>query len=109
MISRIVKRDGKIVDFNLKKITDAIYKALKATNRDDYGMAKRLSGEVLLILERKYSEENIPGVEDIQDVVEYVLLENKLYETAKAYIIYRQKHKELRELRKLLDPAGIGW
>ena len=107
MIGRIVKRDGKIVDFKLDKITTAIYKALKATDRDDYRLAEKLSGEALLILEKRYGEENIPSVEDIQDVVEYVLLDNKLYETAKAYILYRQKHKELRELKKLLDPAGL--
>ena len=107
MISRIVKRDGKIVDFKLDKITTAIYKALKATDRDDYRLAEKLGGEALLILEKRYGEENIPSVEDIQDVVEYVLLDNKLYETAKAYILYRQKHKELRELKKLLDPAGL--
>jgi ribonucleoside-triphosphate reductase len=107
MIGRIVKRDGKIVDFKLDKITTAIYKALKATDRDDYGLAEKLGGEALLILEKRYGEENIPSVEDIQDVVEYVLVDNKLYETAKAYILYRQKHKELRELKKLLDPAGL--
>jgi len=107
MISRIVKRDGKIVDFKLDKITTAIYKALKATDRDDYELAEKLGGEALLILEKRYGEENIPSVEDIQDVVEYVLVDSKLYETAKAYILYRQKHKELRELKKLLDPAGL--
>ena len=107
MIKKITKRDGSIVEFREEKITNAIYKALKAIGKDDHPLAKRLCKQVIAILEKRYNRENIPDVEDVQDIVEYVLVDNKLYEVAKAYIIYRQQHREIRELKRLLEPSGL--
>jgi len=97
-IKQIKKRDGKIVYFDSEKITNAVLKAMKSTAvKNPEENAKMVSAHVVGILEQMFSDTTIPTVEQVQDVVEKVLM--KTYpDTAKAYIIYRQKHKELREL-----------
>ncbi|MEM3030976.1 MAG: ribonucleotide reductase N-terminal alpha domain-containing protein [Candidatus Micrarchaeia archaeon] len=98
----IRKRDGRIVPFDQEKITNAIFKAAQAVGGKDRELAQKLSDQVVEELEKKYDGRETPGVEDIQDIVEKVLIENGHARTAKAYILYRQKHKELRELRELV-------
>jgi len=98
----IRKRDGRIVPFDQEKITNAIFKAAQSVGGKDRELAKSLSDQVVEELEKKYDGRETPGVEDIQDIVEKVLIENGHARTAKAYILYRQKHKELRELRALV-------
>lgn len=97
MFRRVRKRDGKIVDFDLAKIARAISKAGKATTEFDTGAAEKLADKV-----GKKAQESIrrkiPTVEEIQDIVETILLESPYKTTAKAYIIYRQKHAEMRQL-----------
>ena len=100
-IERIIKRDGRIVEFDPEKIITAIWKALKATGRDDRELAERLGLQVVGKLEERYAGE-MPHVEEIQDVVEETLVENGLYEVAKAYILYRRKRSEIREIKRLL-------
>jgi len=97
VIDKIRKRDGRIVDFDQEKITEAIWKAAKAVGGRNRDLAQRLSNEVVDILEKKFTEE-IPGVEDIQDIVEKVLIERGHARTAKAYILYRKQHETLRKL-----------
>jgi ribonucleoside-triphosphate reductase len=98
--SKIRKRSGKIVAFEIDKIAAAINKAGEATGEFDGSVAKRLANEVI---KKAVAEihRKIPTVEEIQDVVEEVLLTSKYKATAKAYIIYRQKHAEIRELADL--------
>ncbi len=67
-ISQITKRDGRIVDFDKEKITKAIWAAAQAVGGRDRKLAERLSNRVLSLLEEKFPEE-IPSVEDVQDVV----------------------------------------
>jgi ribonucleoside-diphosphate reductase alpha chain len=100
-IERIIKRDGRIVEFNPKKIVVAIWKALRATGRDDRKLAEELGARVVEKLEERFRDQT-PHVEEIQDVVEETLVENGLYEVAKAYILYRRKRSEIREIKKLL-------
>jgi len=100
-IERIIKRDGRIVEFDPEKIITAIWKALKATGRDDRELAERLGLQVVDKLEERYAGE-MPHVEEIQDVVEETLVENGLYEVAKAYILYRRRRSEIREIKRLL-------
>ena len=107
MLKSIIKRDGKIEPFNPEKITQAIYKAIKAVGKDDYLLAQKLAKQVIEILEKQYDEKKLPEVEEIQDIVEFVLVDNRLYEIAKAYIIYRHQHRQLREIKKLLDPIKL--
>ncbi|MCS7249631.1 MAG: adenosylcobalamin-dependent ribonucleoside-diphosphate reductase [candidate division WOR-3 bacterium] len=100
-IKEVIKRDGRIVPFELEKIEKAIEKALRATNAYQENLAKRLAEKVLNILERDF-EKGLPGVEDIQDRVEKVLIEEGYAETAKAYILYRQERSKVREIKTIL-------
>lgn len=100
MAGKIRKRDERIVDFEQAKITRAIEKSIRAVGMKDRNLAERLSRQVVGIVERKFAGK-IPGVEDIQDIVENVLVKNGLTRVAKAYILYRQKRKEVRDAKKL--------
>ena len=99
-ITKIEKRDGRIVDFDQEKITNAIFKAALAVGGRDRERAKFLSDQVVKELERKFGKRKIPTVEEIQDIVEKVLIEHGHAKTAKAYILYRQKKAEIREEKK---------
>ena len=95
MIKKVTKRDGRLVDFNQEKITNAILKAAKATGEfKDKKIAKELTAKVLKKIEKKT---NI-SVEEIQDSVENTLILSKYKKTAKAYIIYRDQHQKMREI-----------
>ncbi len=97
MFKKIRKRDGTIVDFDAEKITNAIAKAGEATGEFDRRIAKRLTLKVLN-LAQQVIKDDIPSVEEIQDIVEEVLLNSPYKKTAKAYIIYRDEHAKIREL-----------
>ncbi|MBU5537331.1 MAG: vitamin B12-dependent ribonucleotide reductase [Candidatus Aenigmatarchaeota archaeon] len=98
-ISKVRKRDGRLEEFNPQKITNAILKALRATKQGNKKSAEKLSHQVVNELEKIYSGK-IPSVENIQDIVEEILIKNKLVKTAKAYILYRQRRKEVREIKE---------
>jgi len=100
-VSQIRKRDGRIVKFEEKKITDAIHKAILAVKRKDGKSAQKLSDQVVAIIEERFKGK-IPTVENVQDIVEEALIKNGYSDVAKAYILYRQKRTELRETKKLL-------
>jgi len=100
IISKIRKRSGEIVDFSQQKIREAIYKAALSVEIDDEALADQLCGEVIEKLAKKFHKNSIPAVEEIQDLVEEVLIEHKQIKTAKAYILYRDQHRQLRELSK---------
>ena len=90
-IMKIQKRDGRIVEFQQGKITEAIYKAAEAVGGKDRKIAEELSSKVAVIIESKFDNENIPTVEQVQDIVEKVLIDSGHAKTAKSYILYRQK------------------
>ena len=100
-MEKIIKRDGKIVEFNSEKIMSAIQKAAKTTNEFDIQIAKKLTRQVLEItkklVEEKKDQLRIPSVEEIQDIVESVLLSSEYKKTAKNYILYREQHSRLRD------------
>ena len=100
MITKVMKRDGTIVDFDRKKIENAIFKAAKAVGGSNYSIAEKLTDQVIELLEKKFGY-SIPHVEDIQDIVEKVLIENGHAKTAKAYILYRKQHQDMREFKNL--------
>ncbi len=100
-IKEVIKRDGRIVPFELEKIEKAIEKALRATNTYQENLARKLAEKVLTLLERDF-EKGLPQVEDIQDRVEKVLIEEGFAETAKAYILYRQERSKVREIKTIL-------
>jgi anaerobic ribonucleoside-triphosphate reductase len=107
MIRKIKKRDGKIVDFNPVKITEAIWKAAQAVGGKDYKRASELTDRVLTILEKELKRGEIPTVEQVQDVVEKVLIEDGHAKTAKAYILYRKQHQDMREIGGLLKDIDV--
>ena len=98
MFKKIKKRDGKIVNFNPDKITDAIAKAGLQTEEFKYDRAKALTDKVL-----KRAEETIttrtPSVEQIQDIVEEILMESSFKKTAREYIRFRQERSRVREAK----------
>ena len=100
MIQQIVKRDGRVVPFELDKITEAIYKAAQALGGQDRSMAEKLATDVVAYLEQKGNE--IPSVEQIQDAVEHTLIENGHARTAKEFILYRSTRTRVREMNTKL-------
>jgi ribonucleoside-triphosphate reductase len=98
LISKIRKRDGRIVDFDSSKIVEAIWKAAEAVRGRDRRRAKELADQVVNLLEKSLKTDEITTVEQVQDLVEKVLVENGHYRTAKAYILYRALHSQVREL-----------
>ncbi|WP_094547548.1 anaerobic ribonucleoside triphosphate reductase [Petroclostridium xylanilyticum] len=96
MIEKIKKRDGRIVDFNADKITNAIFKAAKVVGGNNYEMAEQLTNRVIEYIENELALE-IPEVEQIQDAVEKILIETGHAATAKKYILYRAERNRIRE------------
>lgn len=106
-INQIRKRSGDIADFDQTKISVVIYKALKAVGRDDEKLANELSDKVIRMINTKFHPRSIPAIEEIQDAVEEVLIKENFVKAAKAYIIYREQHSRLRDMKKLLDSNDI--
>ena len=101
MFTTIRKRDGRVLPFDASKITAAIAKAGSVTEEFDDDVAHKLTIKVLSIAEQTIAD--IPTVEAIQDIVEEVLLQSMYRKTAKAYIIYRDQHAKIRDIK-----AGMG-
>ncbi len=103
----VLKRDSKLESFDQERIANAIWKAAKAVGGTDKALAKRLSDEVVVELQKIYGDDGVPTVEEIQDVVEKRLIENGNAQTAKAYILYRKQHTDMRELAALLSSSDM--
>lgn len=97
MFEKIKKRDHRIVGFDSSKITAAIAKAGKATAEFGDHEARKMTLRVLT-LAHELRLGPIPEVEEIQDIVERVLLDSPYYKTAKAYILYREQHAQIRKI-----------
>jgi ribonucleoside-diphosphate reductase alpha chain len=120
-ITMIRKRNGNSVAFESSKISNAIYKALLATGKVDHNLSERLSNQVVQkLLQHGFglpvkdtstitkSKSTIATVEDVQDIVESILIENGLSDTAKAYILYRHERRRLREEKmKILNKNDL--
>ena len=101
MITKIRKRDGRSVDFDIEKITQAIYKAAQAIGGTDYEAAERLAKTVCEYIEQESNGE-IPTVEHVQDTVERVLIDNGHARTAKEFILYRAERTRVRDMNTKL-------
>ncbi|HHT47102.1 MAG TPA: anaerobic ribonucleoside triphosphate reductase [Firmicutes bacterium] len=100
----IRKRDGRIVPFDARKITQAIFKAARAVGGENYSLAEELTDEVIKYLQEQTLPGLIPTVEEMQDMVEKILIEKGHARTAKAYILYRAKRTRIREAKsELMD------
>ncbi|MDJ0754583.1 MAG: ATP cone domain-containing protein [Ardenticatenaceae bacterium] len=96
--TKIVKRDGRIVEFDDKLIENAIRKCFASINRQPKTPVNLLSRQAINVVAAKY---DLPSVEGVQDIVEMVLQAAGEYEAAKAYILYRAEHAKLRERRPI--------
>ncbi len=108
-ITKIKKRDGRVVKFRQEKITEAIYKAVTAVSEEDGKLSQKLSNQVIKILNRRFlksdGKSKIPSVEDIQNTVEEVLIQADLVEIARAYILYREQRRKIRETIKVTQES----
>jgi len=102
MYSQIKKRGGQIVAFDQEKISRAILNAGRASGEFGEETASQLKNEVLAVALREIAVD-VPVVEQIQDIVENVLLDSRYKKTAKAYILYRDQHKRMREIATRLN------
>ncbi|OIN96665.1 hypothetical protein AUJ66_05600 [Candidatus Desantisbacteria bacterium CG1_02_38_46] len=100
VIKEAKKRDGRVVPFDKTKIAEAIFKAAKSVGGKKKDVSNKLADKVIEILQKKFAH-RIPGIENIQDVVEKVLIEEGCAKTAKAYILYRDKRARIRQLLKV--------
>ena len=105
-LSHVVKRDGTIAAFDSAKIRSAIWRAGQASGEYDNTEADLLTAQVMKVLNHKYRNAP-PHIENIQDVVEQVLISANHFNTARAYIVYREQHHKLRNDRKtMVDVAS---
>jgi ribonucleoside-triphosphate reductase len=114
-VTKIRKRDGRVVRFDKAKITSAIHKALTATGEGGKRNAQELAKKIEHEVNKRFYVRNgggkfkaeIPTVEEMQDIVEDYLIRENYLDTVKAYIIYREQHRLIREnhdvLKKSID------
>ena len=102
MFEKIKKRDGQVVAFNTQKISRAILNAGKSTGEFGETESEKLKDEVIAYAE-EHLNSSVPNVEEIQDIVEDILLSSRYKKTAKAYILYRDQHKKLREITNRMN------
>lgn len=108
MIEHVRKRDGQVVPYERGRVVAAILSALREVGRDDPSLAQELALRVERILEGRFGPLfGPPHVEEIQDAVEEVLMSSGIPEAARAYIVYREQHKRMREIQELVDPALV--
>jgi ribonucleoside-diphosphate reductase alpha chain len=100
---QVQKRDGRIVTFDQGRITNAIYKAMEASGEGDLQKdPAKVSDYVVKELNKKYPDNHILHIEEIQDVVEECLILSDFPKTAKSYILYRQKRAEIRAQKRII-------
>lgn len=105
MLTKIRKRDGRMVDFAEEKIVTAIQNAVRAVGGTDMQRPVEIARQVVGILDVIYKDGRVPTVENVQDLVEKILIENGHAQTAKAYILYRQQHAQLRQTESFVQEA----
>ena len=105
-MKKVKKRDGRIVDFDSNKIVNAVLAAFKQIDGDISDYAKIKATNIADYIEGYYEEDDdnyIPGIEDIQDLVEKGLMSSKRKDVAKAYILYRQERTKARNQKSELN------
>jgi len=98
-LAGLVKRDGSRDSFDPGKIAVAISKAGAASREFDRAQAANLTGAVVAELLRRHGAGGAPNIEEVQDVVERTLVDAGFFATARAYIVYREQHRRLRDDR----------
>lgn len=96
---KVIKRDGREVDFSIEKISQAIFAAAKSVGGDDFSVAV----DIAMSIEKSIKTQNVEeiDIESIQDMVEKELIERGHAKTAKAFILYRQKRNDARSMKSV--------
>lgn len=102
MVTKVRKRDGRIVLYNRDKLVEAIFKAMNSVNKPDHELAEKLVDLIENELETNFNKKETPHVEDIQDLIEKALIKEGLAEIAKSFILYRYKRSVIREAKESL-------
>ncbi|MDD2909559.1 MAG: ribonucleoside triphosphate reductase [Candidatus Pacebacteria bacterium] len=105
MVTKVQKRDKTKEDFNIEKIRIAIWKALTATKQGNGEKSQKIADKVNQLISIRFKEEEIPTVEQIQDIVEEALILEDEVEAAKAYILYREQRRRIREQEIVSEEA----
>ena len=98
MITKIIKRDGRKVTFNIDKMANAIFKAAQSVGGSDYQESMDIACRITENMDENFRG-TIPTVEQVQDIVEKTLIEEGHAKTAKAYILYRYERTRSREMK----------
>ncbi|MGC8948019.1 MAG: adenosylcobalamin-dependent ribonucleoside-diphosphate reductase [Thermoprotei archaeon] len=102
-VKKVIKRDGRVVDFDSSRIENAIRKAMVSVRKYDETTLHNVVSYVLRMIDERFGESGVyPHVEEIQDIVELALVKHGLYEVAKAYILYRKERENIRKEKMLL-------
>jgi anaerobic ribonucleoside-triphosphate reductase len=101
------KRDGKLEEFDGDRVEKTIWKAARAVGGRGEELAAILSRRVIVQLEEMFGDDGIPTVEEIQDLVESALIEGGHTRIAKAYILYRKQHQDIRDLAAILNQDDL--
>lgn len=110
-VQSVIKRSGRVVRFREEKIAAAVTKAFEVTGEGSVRDAKKVARKVATLLAKradrlaKEKKRYLPQIEEIQDLVEKVLMILDFDDTAKAYILYREQHRQIRDTREALDMA----
>ncbi len=105
IIKHIIKRDGQLEIYNREKLKNAIAGAAKAVGIEDENLVERLvtlTEEKIRAMMSERHPNSAPALEEVQDCVEAVLIEDRQVELAKAYILYRAKHQNIRDTKELM-------
>jgi len=100
MIKTIRKRDGQLVEFDKKKISEAIFAAMQATGEKNKTIPEKVVDQIIIKLEKRFMDK-VPQVEEVQDIVEEVLIREGMVKVTKTYILYRDKRSRIRESLKV--------
>ena len=104
-ITKVQKRNGDIVEFVPEKIFNAVFKAITATKQGNGKKTQQISESVIKILNRRFKKDEIPNVEQIQDIIEEVLILEGETVAAKGFILYREQRRIIRESQLTAEEA----
>ncbi len=96
-VTKVVKRDGRIVPFDASRIRRAIEGAMREVGHYDEAILDKVVKYILRVINRTFTDEKPPHVEEIQDIVELALMKYDLFDVAKAYILYRKEREKIRK------------
>lgn len=105
IIKHIIKRDGQLEIYNREKLVHAITGAAKAVGIEDEDLVERLvtlTEDKIRAMMHERHPNSAPALEEVQDCVEAVLIEERQVKLAKAYILYRAKHQNIRDTKELM-------